>query len=151
MADHLLLYRSDGGISVIQMTRGSYSAKEILVWEKANAPVKIVSWRELRGGELPGREFRDAWTYEQRNGPVKVDMVKARAIHLSRMHEAVSREKRALVYQYQQAVLDENEARKEEIRGRYRTLRDAVLPDLNRHDNPQALHADWPDYLGGRV
>lgn len=148
----ILLFRSDGGVSKMRFPHGQPDEAEVAAhvakWEQT-AGLQTVSRRRLEPGELPGREFRDAWRHA--NGTVAVDMAQARRIHRDRMRAAVKRERQALAQEYAEAVLDDDEPRKAQIKAQRRRLADHEEPDLERFETPSELHGHWPAELGARL
>jgi hypothetical protein len=138
------VYTKDGTLNVVVAAPKAHLEKVFgpLTDEQYKAHVisrsipEGVEFREITDNELPqDRLFRDAWKDE---GGIKIDMPKARAIHMARIRD--KRNKR----------LEELDKRKygAEYDAERQALRD--LPqtfDLTQATTPDELKALWPDGL----
>ncbi|MFZ5789787.1 MAG: phage tail assembly chaperone [Pseudomonadota bacterium] len=143
----VLIARSDGGVSIMQMIDIGDVAAEIAKWEAASG-TKAVEWREVATADLPqDRTFRDAWTHAG-GGKCAVDMPKARAIHMERIRKARDAELAKLDVPYLKAQERGDQAAMAQIAAQKQALRDIPQTfDLTQAMTPEALEAIWPKDL----
>lgn len=129
------IQRNDG-VTILKMVEGTDIAQEIEKWKSSYGPVTVVSYKEIAEVDIPSdRYFRAAWKLD---GSLKVDMDKARTIHMGKIRE--SRNKR----------LDELDKRKygSEYDAERQSLRDIPTSfDLSAAKTPEELKALWPANL----
>jgi hypothetical protein len=143
----ILIARSDGGVSVMQLVESADAAAEIDKWEGASGE-KAVEWHEVAVDELPrDRTFRDAWVHTG-NGRCEVDMDRARSIHMDRIRRARDAELAKLDVPYMKAQERGDQDAMIQIAAQKQALRDIPQTlDLNAARTPGELKALWPKDL----
>src|SRR5262249_3313396 len=143
----ILIERSDGGVSVMELIGEAAPEEEIAKWEESS-PGMFVAWNEIDSAELPAsREFRDAWVPDG-DGGVMVDMTKARAIQMDRIRAARAEAFKPLDIEFMRAVERNDRAAEDQIAALKQRLRD--LPqtfDLSAATTPEELGTLWPPEL----
>ena len=128
----ILLKGRDGSVAIMTLTEGA--DKEFAIKNfKDSHPDMYIDHFEF-DGQLPCREFRDAWTHS--GNIIKVDSVKAQEIHLGRIRSARDVELGKLDIEQLRHLSDV--VKLTELEDKKQTLRD--LPA-----NVQGL--DWPELL----
>jgi hypothetical protein len=143
----ILIARSDGGVSIMEMIDVDDAAAEITKWEAASG-LQAVEWHEVAVADLPqDRTFRDAWVHNG-NGRCGVDMARARAIHMDRIRRVRDVELANLDVSYMKAQERGDQAAMTQIAAQKQALRDIPQTfDLNAARTPDELKALWPKDL----
>jgi hypothetical protein len=153
----LLIERTDGGVSIMTIVNPGETEEqiaaaidaEIAKWQSSGALRARRYWRAAPDSLPTDRTFRDAWVHDGASG-CKVDMEKARAIHMGRIRATRDERLKALDVETVKAVGRGDQAAAAAVEGRKQTLRD--LPrtiDLTAAMTPEELKAIWPAELTG--
>ena len=95
---------------------------------------------------IPDRTFRNAW--EADSGSIKVNMDKARGIHMDRIRQARDQRLEALDKETVQALGKKDDAKLAEIEAQKQVLRDIPQTlDLSKAASPDELKIIWPREL----
>jgi len=152
--------RPDGGVSVIVpapnhfrelITRLKREDKAMEDVKTKVVPPDATNVETTDANNIPSdRSFRDAWERDTSPAPesVKVNMPKARSIHMDRIRTARDAKLKDLDLAYMQADELGDAASKKAIVAEKQALRD--LPqtfDLNAATTPEDLKALWPSIL----
>lgn len=78
----IVLKRNDGHVAIMNLTDGSDKNNAIQKFQEQHP--EFIEHYEYEG-ELPDREFRDAWEFK--NNKVVVNLDKAKMIHMERIRE----------------------------------------------------------------
>ena len=133
---YIAIKRGDGGVSIMQVAEGADVAECIAKWAQSHA-AGYAGHESVRAEDVPADEtFRNAWKLD---GGIKVDMDKAREIHMSRIRAARDE---AL------AALDIEQLKGNDVQAQKQALRDIPRKfDLTVAQTPEELKALWPDEL----
>ncbi len=130
---NILIKRTDGGVSVMEVTDKSFVATAIRKWKDVK-PGQYISHETVQPSNIPDdRTFRNAWTHD-----LSVDMDLARDIHMDNIRKPRDKRLKQLDQrQYGPEYDDERQA-----------LRDIPQTfDLTQATTPEELKALWPDEL----
>lgn len=136
----------------------AYGGQEFIGWTedqvieaaiKRNIEVGLIpsgaSYWVIDGTDLPGEYFFDAWEYD--NG-VKVNLAKARTIHMSHIRKARDAELVRLDVSFLRAIESGESAEQKRIAVVKQRLRDIPLTfDLASYSTPDTLERAWPESL----
>lgn len=151
------VYTKDGTLNVVVAAPKAHLEKVFgpLTDEQYKAHVisrsipEGVEYREITDNELPpDRIFRDAWKDE---GGIKIDMPKARNIHLARIRSSRNEKLKSSDAEFLKTLESSNYQQTPElvaIKAKRQALRDIPQTfDLTQATTPEELKALWPDGL----
>ena len=140
MEKRIVYTRSDGGISVVIPVKHDSEALALVL--KNDVPDDAVNIKTVNVDLIPtDRTFRDAWEDDSTESPepIKVNMPKARDIHVGRIR--VVRDKELV-------RLDIEQLRGNDVAAEKQILRDIpAVFDLSGANSPEELKALWPNEL----
>ena len=140
--------RADGRLSIMHLVAADPTDEQVET-EVAKLGFPVQSWRRLDAAdELPGRDFRGAWT--DAGQAVSVDMAKARDIHRDRLRGMRQPLLQALDVAYMRADEAGDGERKAELAATKQALRDVTAdPAIEAAETPAELAAVIPSILLG--
>jgi hypothetical protein len=148
----IAIAREDGGVSIMKIRRADgvspeAVAGEIEKWQSTSDVKATGSWI-IADADIPSdRRFRDAWVHAGER-KCRVDMERARALHMSRIRAARDHALAGLDIPFIRAVEANDAGEKSAIAAAKQRLRD--LPgtlDLAAAETTDQLDAIWPDGL----
>jgi len=126
--------RSGGSVSIMRILLNSSIEEELAKWPEEDR-ASVVSYKEIDESEIPtDRHFREAWDYD-----LKINMGKARDIHMDRIRAARDEKLKALDIETMKGR--DVQAEKQALRDIPQTL------DLSTATTPEELKALWPQEL----
>jgi hypothetical protein len=151
----IAIAREDGGVSIMRIHRADgispdAVAEEVEKWQSTSEVKATGSWIMAEGDMPSGRRFRDAWVHAG-GGKCRIDLARARALHMSRIRAARDHALAALDIPFIRAVEASDAERRSVIAATKQRLRD--LPetlDLAAAETADQLDAIWPDDLPRR-
>ena len=143
---HVLISRTDGGVSILSARDETNLEAEVGKW-RTSCPGLYVSHREIAVASIPAdRTFRDAWV--SLGGRVQVDMPKAREIHRGRLRVMRKPKLDALDAEYMKALEAGDTARQASVAATKQALRDVTAdPAIEAARTPDALKEVIPAAL----
>ena len=152
----IIYTRPDGSVSVI-----APAPEYIVCFESVDDALAAIARKDISDGaadiqvvsveHIPtDRVFRNAWERDLSPSPdaIRINMSKARVIHMDLVRIARNAELAALDIEHQRADEQNDEDRKVKIAAKKQALRDLPATfDLTQYDTPDKLKAAWPDEL----
>ena len=140
MEKRIVYTRPDGGVSVVIPVK--HDSKAIALVLKKDVPVDAVNIKTVNADLVPtDRTFRGAWEDDPTESPepIKVNMSKARGLHMDRIRAARDKEL---------ARLDIEQLKGSDVAAEKQILRDIpTVFDLSGAATPDALKTLWPSEL----
>lgn len=150
MNNRIIYKRPDGGVSVIipciEAINFNETEEAFLLRIASKDVPQGCEWRIVDVSEIPSdRTFRGAW--EDSDG-IKVNMTKARQIHMNRLRDKRKPKLEALDKEQLRGLEDNDAVKLDEIKAKKKSLRDITQTfDLTRFATPEALKEAIPDEL----
>ena len=130
----IAIKRTDGGISIMHLLNDNELESSLRKWQEVHIN-EYVSHEIVTEADLPqDRLFRNAWGHD-----LKVDMDKAREIHMDKIRKARDKAMKAL---------DVETLKGRDVQAQKQVLRDIPQTfDLSVATTPEELTELWPDGL----
>lgn len=145
--------RQDGGLSIMSIViEDGHGIKneittELIQGEISRSVQNAIEWFVLSDNEIPqSRIYRNSW--ENNNGVIVHNMIKARDIHRERMRFARIEKMEALDVAYMMADESGDNQMKRDIADQKNALREVTdIPEIEEADTIEELMSVWPDIL----